>query len=636
MHRRKFLLHMFMGGTLLPPGLAASLSIKKTQGSPGESTYDVVIVGGTPAGIMAAVAVSRMGKRAVLLERTHHIGGLPANGLGATDISTRGATEGLFMEFITRVREHYVKAYGEGSPQVNDCSDGYHFEPAVAEKVFNQMIDEEKNITVLLNHQFDPLKDNVDIVNESIRSIRVLNRENSAHETFNGAVFIDATYEGDLIAAAGIPYLIGREGFDEYKEPYAGRVYKYWNGPKAEGSTLLADNAIQSFNYRLCLTNDPANRMVIRKPARYNHNEFTSLIEDVTTGRHTGHDITRLTEEQIQKNRERISRGLPPEVPGMPEGIWRLTNMVKIPNGKTDANNQHLAFISTDLPEENWPWPSSGWDWRDRYAQRLREYTLGLLWFAQNDPELPEWFKEETRKWGLAGDEYMDNDNFPRQVYVREGRRMQGKHFFTAHDALPETPEGRPPIHASSITASHYAIDSHAVRKREPGRVHLDGFLSYKTRPYTVPYGVMVPEKIKNLLAPVPVSGTHLGFSTLRMEPCWMAMGQAAGVASVISIETRNTVQDINPGTLQEKLLGQGAVLIYFEDAGPEDPDYALVQFMGLKGILTSWRADLDKMVEPSNAEAWAEKAGLSTMPHFLPGKTSNRDFLKAIYQQIK
>jgi hypothetical protein len=247
--------------------------------------------------------------------------------------------------------------------------------------------------------------------------------------------------------------------------------------------------------------------------------------------------------------------------------------------------------VSTDLPEENYAWPTADWAWRDAFAVRLREYTLGLLWFVQNDAELPEGFRRECLKWGLARDEYADNGHFPRQVYVREGRRIEGEYLFTAHDALPTTEGGRPPVHRDSITASHYALDSHAHHKREAGRVHLDGFLSHPTKPYTVPYRVIVPRGVENVLAPVPVSGTHIGFSTLRMEPCWMALGEAAGEAAHLGIRDGVAVRSVNIDALQDALLEKGAVLMYFKDVKPGDADYAAVQKAGLRGEVTGWEA---------------------------------------------
>ena len=572
-----------------------------------QERYDVVIVGGTPGGIMTAIAAAREGKTSVLLERTNHFGGLPANGLGATDIGTRKATTGLFREFVDRVQAHYVGKYGKDSEQVKVCSDGYHFEASVAEQVFTDMLAEQKGkITVLKMRQFDAEPRNIDMSNDVITAIRILNRETGQIETYKGKIFVDATYEGDLGAAAKVPFRLGREGKDEFNEPGAGVVYKYWGGREQDCSTFQADNAVQSYNYRLCLTTSPANRAPVKKPAHYDREEFASLVEDVWTGLNTGVEMLGVTPEMMEANRRHIAKGNPTQLPGDRWGIAKITNMVELPNGKTDANNQHMAFISTDLPEENWPWPTSGWDWRDRYAQRLQEYITGLIWFAQNDKELPAHFRKACLEWGFAKDEYTDNDNFPRQVYVREGRRFEGEYFFTASDATPVTPGKRPPLHKNSITASHYALDSHAVRKRESGKIHLDGFLSYPSAVYTVPYGVIVPQGVDNLLIPVPVSGSHIGFSTLRMEPCWMAMGQAAGIAASISIDEQVKIKYVPMDKLQGKLLKQKATLFYLRDVDVNSPDFEMAQYMGLLGYLPDWEARLDATVDAETATLWS------------------------------
>ncbi len=562
------------------------------QAAVAQKNYDLVIVGGTPGGIMTAIAAAREGKTSIILERTDNIGGLPANGLGATDIATRKATTGLFKEFVDRNLAYYVNKYGKDSKQVKDCSQGYHFEPHVGALTFQAMLDEVKGkVTVLTLRQFDAEPQNIVLQNNKIVSVRILNRTNKQYETYSGKVFVDATYEGDLGAAARVPFVTGREGKDEFNEPGAGRVYKYWGGKEAEGSTFQEDNAVQAYNYRLCLTNDPANRVLPQRPANYNRNEFLSLIDDVYLGRHCGVEMLKVTPEMMAENKRVIKAGGKTQIPGDRWGIGKVTNMVGLPNAKTDANNQHMAFLSTDLPEENWPWPTSSWDWRDQFAQRLRDYIVGLLYFAQNDAELPEKFKEECREWGFAKDEYTDNGYFPRQVYVREGRRFKGEYFFTANDAVPVKPGQRPPVHSTSITASHYALDSHAVRKREPGKAHLDGFLSYPSAVYTVPYGVIVPKKIENLLIPVPVSGSHIGFSTLRMEPCWMALGQAAGIAASLSIDKKTTIPNVPVGELQDKLIRQKATLIYYQDLDVNHPDFEKIQKKGLKGELPGWKA---------------------------------------------
>jgi hypothetical protein len=576
-------------------------------------SFDVVVVQGTPGGIMSAIAASRGGASVVILERTTHIGGLPANGLGATDIATRGATGGLFAEFVGRVKAHYVAKYGANSQQVKDSSDGFHFEASVAEQVFEQMLAEHPKITVLKQRQFDAAPASVVIENGRLVKAKVTDRSTGNAEWYAGKVFIDASYEGDLAAAAGAPFRTRREGKAEYNEPLAGRVYKQWRTQPdelGEGSTGEGDDTIQAFNFRICLTKDPAIRVPIEKPANYNRADYASIVDDVKQDRWANKGFKRGGEMAV-------------------DGIGRIVNMVKLPNGKTDANNQHAAFVSTDLPEENYPWPTADWAWRDKFAQRLREYNLGLIWFVQNDPELPEDFRKRCQEWGLAKDEYTDNGNFPRQVYVREGRRIEGEHLFTAHDALPTTKGGRPPIYANSITASHYALDSHAHRKREPNRVHLDGFLSHPTAPYTVPYGVMVPQKVEGLLTPVPVSGTHIGFSTLRMEPCWMALGQAAGVAAAQAIKGDTLVRKLPIQAIQDELLKQGAVLIFFRDVKPGHANYAAIQYWGLRGLLPEWDAKPDAKATPEQLAKWATATGIKFQ---LPADATRGQVLQMMY----
>ena len=558
-----------------------------------QNTYqaEVVVVGATPGGIASAVAAARRGRSVLLLERSNHIGGLVANGLGATDIATRGATGGLFTQFTGRVKAHYVSTYGPESQQVEDCSDGYHFEPSVAERILESILSERPEIRILKRRQFDAHPTNVIMDGNRVTGLWVLNLDVGVREQLSGKVFIDATYEGDLAAAAGVPFRIGREDQREFNEPMAGHIYKQWIGEVDPASTGWGDNALQSFNYRLPLTRVAENRVPIAKPATYNRDEYLSLIDDVRLDRHTQKPGCRHHE-------------------WFWDGIGKVVNIVPVPNGKTDANNQHKAFLSTDLPEENWPWASAGWEWRDRYSVRLREYILGLLWFCQNEPELPEAFRNLCSEWGLARDEYKDNGHFPRQVYVREGRRMSGEYLFTAHDALPNG-GGRPPVHADSITASHYALDSHAVRKREAGRTHLEGFFSMETAPYTVPYRVIVPREVEGLLVPVAASATHVGFSTLRMEPCWMALGEAAGLAASLAIERSTPLRSVTIADLQMELLKNEAVLFYFKDLAHGHPAYEVFQMLGLRGLFPEWEARPDELVSPEDQERWSGCLGL-------------------------
>lgn len=566
-----------------------------------DETYDLVILGATPAGIAAAIAAADRGFTVLLLERLAHIGGLPANGLGATDIATRGVAGGLFRQMTSRILQYYRKRYGFDSEQVVVSSQGFHFEPSVAEKVLLEMLEESPSITVRTRRQFDALESEIRMEHGKINAIHVTDLSTGQRETYAATAFIDATYEGDLSAAAGVPFITRREGQKESGEPGAGRVYRAWGASTyGEGSTGEGDDTIQAYNFRLCLTTVPENRVPIEKPASYRREEYASVAEDIKLNRFPGVYVA---------EREW-------------DGIGRIVNIVWLPNGKTDANNQHLAFVSTDLPEENWQWPTADWAWRDAFQQRLREYTLGLLWFMQNDPAVPEPFRSNAARYGLAADEYQDNGNFPRQVYVREGRRIEALARFTAHDAIPTSPGARPPVHASSIGASHYPIDSHAIRKREENRDHLDGFISISTRPYTVPYEIMVPREVTNLWTPVAVSASHLGFGTLRMEPCWMCLGEAAGAAAAIAVLRGITAQKVSREELQKELIRRGAMLIYYRDVSAEDPAFAALQYLGVRGAFPDWDARLD---DPMTSDDWAAWSPYSIAPVALPQRFGTR-----------
>lgn len=575
---------------------------------------DLIVVGGTPGGIMAAIAAARRGHSAIILERTVHIGGLPANGLGATDISTRGVAAGLFKEFTERLRAFYATKYGPDSEQLKICSDGYHFEPSVAEKILLEMLAENPAITVLTRRQFDAKPERLQKRGRQILSLQALNLATGEDETYTGTAFVDATYEGDLAGAAEVPFSTRREGHADYHEPMAGRVFQRWGFPEeiGDGSTFEGDDTIQAYNFRLCLTDRPENRTPFPKPPGYNREEYASLAEDLKLGRMPG--------VHVQEHEW--------------DGIGRITNIVWLPNGKTDANNQHLAFISTDLPEENYAWPEADWAWRDKFQERLRNYTLGLFWYLQNDPEVPASFQENARRFGLAADEYTDNGNFPRQVYVREARRIVGEACFLAHDAIPVMPEARPPIHPTSVVASHYPVDSHAVRKREKGRAHLDGFVSAHTMPYTVPYGIMVPKKIDNLVVPVAVSASHMGFGTLRMEPCWMALGEAAGAAASLMIQLNVPARLVPVDVLQSDLIAHGAMLIYYRDVAAGDPAWPALQYLGVRGGIPGWLARLDDPLTEEERGIWTRLTKTGT-EWLVPGKT-RREALEALSAMLE
>lgn len=288
---------------------------------------DLVILGATPGGIAAAIAAARRSKTSIILERTPFIGGLPANGLGATDIATRGATGGLFLEFVQRIKAYYVAVYGPDSDQVRDSDDGYHFEPSVAEKVFHQWLSEYPQIKIWTGRQFDFEPEDVEWQGGDIASIRVTNLGTDRAETVRGRFFVDCTYEGDLVAAAGVPFFLGREGQDAYGEVGAGRLYKLWYGPECAGSTHCGDNAIQAYNYRLCVTDDPDNRVEIKRPANYNREEFASLVHDVKSGLHAGVDVRDISQEQVAMNLELAEKDQRPS-PDKLGGIRRLVSRV--------------------------------------------------------------------------------------------------------------------------------------------------------------------------------------------------------------------------------------------------------------------------------------------------------------------
>ena len=256
------------------------LGIPPSATAAAEIETDICILSATPAGISAAVAASRLGSKVVLIERTSHIGGLPANGLGVTDIATRATIGGLFKEFVTAVKQHYVKTYGADSQQAKDCSDGYHFEPHVAEQVFEGLLSNAANVHVLRRHQFDG---QAEVENQKLKSIIITDRGSGEKIQIKAKAFIDATYEGDLAASAGVPYRIGREGRDETLEPYAGVFYSYFGTKEIydDPRTGQGDHRIQAYNYRLCLTDRPDLRVLPTKPATYRREDYASLAEDI-------------------------------------------------------------------------------------------------------------------------------------------------------------------------------------------------------------------------------------------------------------------------------------------------------------------------------------------------------------------
>lgn len=550
---------------------------------------DVVVYGGTPGGIGAAIAAARRGRTTVLIEPTRFIGGLATSGLGATDIHSLEACGSLYREFAASIARHYEETYGPDSEPFVHCRGGRRFEPSVAKKVFRELIEAEPLLQVVLSHELAEAEKE----GNSLVSITVRPEGEGEGVHYRARVFIDATYEGDLAAMAGVPYKLGRESRDEWNEEHAGIIYQDFRTKQfLPGSTGEADHRIQSYNFRLCLTKNKHNQVPFGKPETYNRDDYVSLIEDVAAGRI--------------------------------KGFSAVVNTVAIPNGKTDTNNHHYCLCSTDLPEENQHYADGSKEERKRFTKRLREYTQGLLWFVQHDEELPQWFREDALQWGYAADEFKDTDHFPPQMYIREARRICGEFVFTENDARLAPGAGRTTIHHTSISTGDYGIDSHATRKRggETRNATLEGLMTvgHLQDIYQIPYGIMVPLGVERLLVPVAVSASHIGFGTIRMEPNWIQIGFAAGVAADVSIATERNVRELDIDVLQDCLLEDEQMIMYFKDSRPGDEANKAAQYFGSKGMLgDQYTVGLDAWLTVKEASAWIAQARLLSGGERLP-----------------
>ncbi len=485
-------------------GMPNSAPAQPPQGAARRSA-DVVVLGGTPAGIVAAVAAAREGRSVILINSTSHLGGVVSGGLTASDVGRDWTIGGYAREFFNRILAYYQWKYGPDSVQVRQCRNGYWFEPHVAELVFNWMVQAEKNIALFLNQQFATA-----LVERGRIAALVTQGPDGALSVFEGRIFVDATYEGDLMASAGVPYRVGREGAYEYGEEHA--------PPEPDGK-------VQAYNFRLCLTDDPQNRLPWEKPEGYDPSRYDLLARWLS------------------------------EHPDAKMNI--VFGPVRMPNRKMDLNNNGRPYMSTDLVGGSWNYCRATIPERQKIAREHELYIRGLMYFITHDPRVPQALREEVSRWGLAKDEFVDNNNWPYQLYVREARRMVGMYVFTEHDAT--TNRQKP----DSIGLGSYALDSHYVDRYidDQGNVHNLGWLFIPIEPYEIPYGVIVPQKLPNLLVPVCCSATHVGYCTLRMEPVYMILGHAAGVAASIALERDLPVQNVPIAELQRRLVEQGQLI---------------------------------------------------------------------------
>jgi hypothetical protein len=541
-----------------------------------DKSYDIVVYGGTSAGIAAAIQSSRMGKSVVVIEPSARIGGLTTGGLGQTDIGNKQVIGGISREFYQNIRRYYEKAENWKWQKKEEYMDGgqtrtakgedamWTFEPSAALKVYAEMIAREK-IDIIYNQRLNR-SNGVKKQGQHIVEI-----EMESGEKYRGKIFIDATYEGDLMAAAGVSYTIGRESNSEYGEtlngvqankvsttlrgtvskngihhnfidgvdpyivkgdPSSGLLpFIVEGGPGIDGH---GDKGIQAYCFRMTLTDHPENRIPFKKPKNYNELEYELLFRNY---------------EAAKGAVEKMYNYGDPLVP------WINSAM---PNRKTDTNNQ--KGFSTDFIGQNHDYPEASYAEREKIIERHRSYQQGLMWTLAYHPRIPEKVRNAVSKWGTCKDEYERDDGWQEQLYVREARRMVSDYVMSQRNC-----EGYEVID-DPVSMAAYGMDSHHVQRfvdangfvQNEGNVEAWGF-----PPYPVSYRSIVPKKGEcgNLLVPVCVSSTHIAFGSIRMEPVFMILGQSAAVAACMAIDEKIAVQDVEYEKLKKLLLEKGQVL---------------------------------------------------------------------------
>jgi hypothetical protein len=517
----------------------AALLLALSSIAHGATEADVIVYGATPGGFCAAIAAAREGVSVILLEPTTHVGGVNTGGLCFSDSNqtVRSTVMGLFDEWHTRIEADYVK---RGMTLPYKVSEKDHtpwtYEPHVAAKITKAMLD-EAGVTVLTKQVLKSVTKNGTSISKLITS--------SAE--FEAEVFIDGSYEGDLMAAAGVSWTIGREGRKEFDESLAGKQYPKKKleisglgsdgkrlplittndaGPEQEG-----DKNVMVYSFRLCVTKDPANRVPFPQPTNYDSARF---------------EVVRRYFAQEKR----------------PVLLWDL---YPLPGNKFDANNGIGKQFSMGLVGACNGWSEVGEAGRAKIWEAHKQYTLELYHFLTNDSAVPAAIRDEFKQMGLCRDEFPDSDHWSPQLYVREGRRMIGEYVVSQKDIMVQ------PQKEGAIIVSSFPIDSHDCQRigtaefvinegtimpvRMAGRKH--GY------PYHIPYGAITPKSAEctNLLVPVALSCTHVGFSSIRVEPTWMILGQSAGIAAALSAKQNVEVQKLPYKALRERLIAQKQVL---------------------------------------------------------------------------
>ncbi len=512
-----------------------------------EYSFDVVILGGTPGGISTAISSSRSGLSVALIESHNHIGGMTTSGLGKSDIENRDMIGGIFQEFTDRVLNYYISQYGEDSKNVSLCNEGYYYEPSVAEKILEKMLSECPSVMIFKGFDLDSLF----VENNQLSSVKVIQKNSNDTLQLSANLFVDATYEGDLYAKAGARYRLGRESREEYQEKYAGKIYYDYEEKKIlKGSSGESDNLLPAYTYRLCFTSNPENSYRLEKPPEdYDRKHYLAYFDDLNSGRMSAPKEMKMG---WGYNEEHF------------DTMMRVFSVTPLPNEKYDVNinPRPLGF---PFPEENKGYVEGDSLIRSQICKRHRNLALGLLYFVQNDPDVSESDRQLANKYHLPKDEFQDNDHFPFQLYIREARRLVGEEILTENDVTYGNSSELNKKKRDSIAVGEFPIDSFPCQKRQVGDTRVLqgylGMLAHITKPYQIPYGIMIPEKLESLIVPVAASTTHVAYSSIRMEPTWMAMGQAAGIACALAIKNQCLLRDVPIELLQNELIEQGQVL---------------------------------------------------------------------------
>jgi len=521
---------------------------------------DLCIYGGTAGGVAAAVQAARLGKNAVIAEFGHHLGGLTSGGLGATDIGNKAAIGGIAREFYHRIALHYAEtnawrfeqrdeyfASRGGRSALAELSgpDGtmWTFEPRVAEDILFQMLNETKTAVYLQQRLASVKKEGGRITEITMENGKV----------YRAPMFIDATYEGDLMAKAGVSYSVGREGNAQYTETLNGvraetpkhqftvSVDPYVKAGDPDSGLLPfiqpgdggrpgdGDASLQAYNFRLCYTKEPANRLAHRKPQKYDPAKYELLARYL---------------EAL------VAAGHPPELKAFWNPIW-------MPNGKTDINNN--GGFSSDFIGANYAYPNADYATRARIWQAHEDYVRGFVYFLATSPRVPDTMRAEMQTWGPAKDEFLDTDNWPHQLYVREARRMVSDYVMTEHncrgDQKAEDPVGLAAYTMDSHNCQRIVKNGHAENE---GDVQVGGF-----PPYPISYRSIVPKaaECENLLVPICLSATHIAYGSIRMEPVFMILGQSAATAAALALDSKSSVQQLRYETLRARLAKDKQVL---------------------------------------------------------------------------